>query len=110
MAATRRSSSGAPPQTLGYSLALLHAIRKFSLKNRSVKHATITQLENPNLEVGYAEATVGADEVAIAASPSGKAHAIVNVDPQRTTFFLGCQDSSMNYNDSSTDFNVWKGL
>ena len=53
---------------------------------------------------------VGADEVAVAASPSGTAHALVNVDPILSTFFIGCQDGVINYNNSNSDFNVWKDL
>lgn len=68
------------------------------------------QLENTLVEKGYAEVIVGADEVAVAASPSGTAHALVNIDPLRSTFFMGCQDSSINYNDSTSDFNVWKDV
>lgn len=69
------------------------------------------QLENNQIvDKGYAEVIVGADEVAVAASPSGVAHALVNVDPIRSTFFLGCQDSMINYNSSATDFSVWKDL
>uniref|UniRef100_A0A1D1XHY6 Error-prone DNA polymerase n=1 Tax=Anthurium amnicola TaxID=1678845 RepID=A0A1D1XHY6_9ARAE len=68
------------------------------------------RLENPSGEKEYAEATIGVDEVAIAASPSGMAHALVNMDPVRATFFLGCQDDLINYNSSTTDFNVWKDL
>lgn len=52
---------------------------------------------------------IGADEVAVAASPSGTAHAIVNMDPVRSTFLLGCQDSLVNKK-NSTDFKVWKDL
>ncbi|PKI34945.1 uncharacterized protein LOC116195235 [Punica granatum] len=62
------------------------------------------------VDKAYAEVVVGADEVAVAASPRGTAHALVNVDPIRTTFFLGCQDSIVNYSSSGTDFNVWKDL
>ncbi|KAJ4971570.1 hypothetical protein NE237_004669 [Protea cynaroides] len=52
------------------------------------------RLENNHLvDKGFAEVTIGAEEVAVAASPSGIAHAIVNVDLSRTTFFLGCQDN-----------------
>ncbi|XP_068658246.1 uncharacterized protein [Aristolochia californica] len=40
----------------------------------------------------YAEVTVGPEEIAVAASPSGTAHALMNKDSTRTTFFLGCQD------------------
>lgn len=69
------------------------------------------RLENSEVpEKGYAEVIVGADEVAVAASPSGTAHALINMDPFRTTFFLGCQDSIIDYNSSTTDFNVWKDL
>ncbi|XWS65260.1 hypothetical protein CRYUN_Cryun05aG0078400 [Craigia yunnanensis] len=59
---------------------------------------------------GYAEVTIGEDEVAVAASPSGTAHALVNVDALHSTFFMGCQDSSVKSNSSNTDFNVWKDL
>ncbi|EOY08683.1 hypothetical protein QUC31_010784 [Theobroma cacao] len=59
---------------------------------------------------GYAEVTIGEDEVAVAACPSGTAHALVNVDPLHSTFFMGCQDSTANSNSSNTDFNVWKDL
>lgn len=69
------------------------------------------QLENSQVvDKGYAEVVVGADEVAVAASPSGAAHALVNIDPLRSTFFIGCQDSVLDYNTSTTDFNVWKEL
>lgn len=68
------------------------------------------QLENKSLTRGYSEVTVGADEVAVAASSSGTAHALVNIDTIRSTFFLGCQDSVINYNGSTSDFNVWKDL
>lgn len=67
------------------------------------------QLENSRVDKGYAEVIIGADEVAVATSPSGTAHVIVNVDPLRSTFLLGCQDSIVNYN-NSTDYNVWKDL
>ncbi|XXG50703.1 hypothetical protein AAC387_Pa02g4652 [Persea americana] len=69
------------------------------------------RLENHHMEEkGYAEVTVEADEVAISASPSGTAHALVNIDDKRSTFFLGCQDSVMNSNNSNTDFGIWKDL
>ncbi|KAK9122543.1 hypothetical protein Sjap_012145 [Stephania japonica] len=68
------------------------------------------RLENPKMDKGYAEASVGAEEVAVASSSSGTAHALVNVDPIRPTFFLGCQDSSIAPNSSTTDFNIWKDL
>jgi hypothetical protein len=69
------------------------------------------QLENSQVVgKGFAEAMIGADEVAVAASPSGTAHALVNMDPIRSSFFIGCQDIVVNYSSSSTDFNVWKDL
>ncbi|PIA37837.1 hypothetical protein AQUCO_03000405v1 [Aquilegia coerulea] len=68
------------------------------------------RLENPKVAKGYAEVLIGAEEVAVASSPIGSAHALLNVDPIRTTFFLGCQDSVVTYNTSTTDFNVWKDL
>ncbi|KAG2689852.1 hypothetical protein I3760_09G159200 [Carya illinoinensis] len=66
------------------------------------------RLENRAVNKGFAEVILGADEVAVATSPSGTAHALVNIDPIRSTFFLGCQDSIVNYSNLSTDFNVWK--
>ncbi|GAB4851824.1 hypothetical protein Ancab_031223 [Ancistrocladus abbreviatus] len=69
------------------------------------------RLENSQvIGKGYAEVIINADEVAVAASPSGTAHALVNLDPLRTTFFLGCQDSIMDTNSSSTVYRVWKDL
>ena len=59
---------------------------------------------------GYAEVIVGADEIAVATSPRGTAHALVNIDPIRSTFFIGCQDKIINYNGSTSDFNVWKDV
>lgn len=70
---------------------------------------TVLRLENKELARGYTEVTVGADEVAIAASPSGHAHALMNVDT-RSTFFVGCQDIVVNHNESTSDFRVWKDL
>jgi len=67
-------------------------------------------VENDAVKKGYAEVIIGADEVAVAVSPLGTAHALVNVDPVRSTYFMGCQDSVINYNGSTTDFNVWKDL
>ncbi|KAL4340750.1 hypothetical protein GQ457_08G014120 [Hibiscus cannabinus] len=68
------------------------------------------RLENKMVDRGYAEVTVEEDEVVVAASPSGTAHALVNADASRSTFFLGCQDGMVNTNNSNTDFNVWKDL
>ncbi|CAB4316539.1 unnamed protein product [Prunus armeniaca] len=40
------------------------------------------RLENHQVDGnGYAEVTIGADEVAVASSPSGTAHALINIDP-----------------------------
>ncbi|XP_061360535.1 uncharacterized protein LOC133304506 isoform X2 [Gastrolobium bilobum] len=73
--------------------------------------ATKFRLENNEVpDNGYAEVIIGSDDVAVATSPSGIAHALVNIDQIRSTFFIGCQDSIINYNASSTDFNVWKDL
>ncbi|CAK7340324.1 unnamed protein product [Dovyalis caffra] len=72
---------------------------------------TLFRVENNQIvDKGYAEVIVGADEVAVAASPSGTAHALVNMDPTHTAYLLGCQDSTINYNSSTTDFSVWKDL
>lgn len=69
------------------------------------------QLENNQVtDKGYAEVIIGADEVAVAASPSGTAHVLVNVDPIKTAFLLGCQDEIVNYNSSNTAFNIWNDL
>ena len=69
------------------------------------------QLENSQVVgKGCAEVIIDADEVAVAASPSRTARALVNVDPIRSSYFIGCQDSIVNYSNSSTDFNVWKDL
>ncbi|KAK4378130.1 hypothetical protein RND71_004426 [Anisodus tanguticus] len=71
---------------------------------------TVFRVENDAVKKGYAEVIIGADEVAVAASPIGTAHALVNVDPVQTTYFMGCQDNIINYNGTTTDFNVWKDL
>ncbi|MBA0844975.1 hypothetical protein Goarm_023100 [Gossypium armourianum] len=69
------------------------------------------RLENNQMDGrGYAEVTIGEDEVVVAASPSGTAHALVNVDALRNTYFVGCQDGMVKSNSSNTDFNVWKNL
>lgn len=71
----------------------------------------IPQLENKEMgEKDYAEVIIGGDEVVVAASPSGTAHALVNIDPVHSAFFIGCQDSLIDYKNSTTDFNVWKDL
>ncbi|OMO77570.1 RmlC-like jelly roll [Corchorus capsularis] len=72
-----------------------------------------TKFRVENIQIvnrGYAEVSLGEDEVAVAASPSGTAHALINVDPLHTTYFMGCQDTPVNPNSSNTDFNVWKDL
>ncbi|KAG6595452.1 hypothetical protein SDJN02_11465 [Cucurbita argyrosperma subsp. argyrosperma] len=72
---------------------------------------TIFRLENSEVgDKGYAEVIIGADEIAVAASPRGTAHALINMDPARSTWFLGCQDGIINYNTSTSDFKVWKDL
>lgn len=69
------------------------------------------RLENSQVvDQGYGEVTINEDEIAVAASPSGTAHALVNVDPVRTTYFIGCQDSIINNNSSASIYNVWKDL
>nr|XP_010922109.1 uncharacterized protein LOC105045504 [Elaeis guineensis] len=71
---------------------------------------TMFRLENARMEdKGYAEVSIGVDEVAVAVSPSGTAHALINVDRVRSTFFLGCQ-GCLNNTTSTTDDNVWKDL
>ncbi|KAG5053603.1 hypothetical protein JHK85_006113 [Glycine max] len=72
--------------------------------------ATKYRLENKDEDNGYAEVMLGRDEIAVAASPVHKAHALVNIDSIRSIFFIGCQDNVISYNASSTDFNVWKDL
>ncbi|EOA24715.1 hypothetical protein CARUB_v10017993mg [Capsella rubella] len=67
------------------------------------------RLENHKVEKGYAEVVIGEDEVAVAVSPSGTAHALINVDPVRSTFFIGCQDNIQN-NSSTSDYKIWKDL
>ncbi|KAJ7976500.1 RmlC-type cupin [Quillaja saponaria] len=69
------------------------------------------RLENAEVaDNGYAEVIISEGEVAVATSPSGTAHALVNMDPVQTTYFIGCQDRIINYNSSGSDFNVWKDL
>ncbi|RZB47586.1 uncharacterized protein LOC114398933 [Glycine soja] len=72
--------------------------------------ATKFRMENNDEDDGYAEVILGRDEIAVAASPVHKAHALVNIDSIRSIFFIGCQDNVVSYNASSTDFNVWKDL
>ncbi|KAK1429547.1 hypothetical protein QVD17_11758 [Tagetes erecta] len=72
--------------------------------------ATVFRLENDKIEKGYAQVIVGVDDVAVAVSPSGTAHALVNVDSTRSTFIIGCQDRAISYNNSNSDFNVWDDL
>lgn len=72
--------------------------------------STLFRVENNLVDKGYAEVIIGADEVAVAVSPSGTAHALVNLDSLKSTFFMGCQDCIINYNYSTSDFNVWKDV
>uniref|UniRef100_A0A1J3H6B3 Cupin type-1 domain-containing protein n=1 Tax=Noccaea caerulescens TaxID=107243 RepID=A0A1J3H6B3_NOCCA len=67
------------------------------------------RLENHTVEKGFAEVVIGEDEVAVAVSPSGTAHALVNMDPVRSTFFIGCLDCTKQ-NSSTSDYKVWKDL
>ncbi|MFS8005299.1 putative rmlC-like cupin domain superfamily, rmlC-like jelly roll protein [Helianthus anomalus] len=71
---------------------------------------TVFRVENHGLEKGYAQVTLEADDVAIAVSPKGTAHALVNVDSSRTTYIVGCQDRVISYNSSNSDFRVWDDL
>ncbi|CAM8894965.1 unnamed protein product [Rhodiola kirilowii] len=84
--------------TSNETLVIWGAKTKFRLENSEVP------------EKGYGEAIINADEVAVASSPSGTAHALINLDPVRITYFLGCQDSIVSYNATGTDFIVWKDL
>ncbi|KAL9425185.1 hypothetical protein AB3S75_032174 [Citrus x aurantiifolia] len=84
--------------TLNETFVIWGAKTKFRLENKQID------------DKGYAEVIVGADEVAIAASPQGTAHALVNTDLIHSTFFIGCQDGVINNNASTSDFNVWKDL
>ncbi|CAN0910229.1 hypothetical protein LINGRAHAP2_LOCUS26177 [Linum grandiflorum] len=68
---------------------------------------TLFRLENHQIvDTGYAEVMVEGDEVAVATSPSGKAHALVNTDLSRSTFIIGCQDCR-NGSSNNTDYKVW---
>ncbi|MCD7472741.1 hypothetical protein HAX54_014073 [Datura stramonium] len=64
-----------------------HAMRHLLLGAK-----TVFRVENDAVKKGYAEVIVGAMEVAVAVSPFGTAHALVNVDPVQSTYFMGCQD------------------
>ncbi|CAN8254332.1 unnamed protein product [Cochlearia groenlandica] len=68
------------------------------------------RLENHKVKKGFAEVVIGEEQVAVAVSPSGTAHALINVDTVRSTFFIGCQDSSNMHNSSSSDYKVWNDL
>ena len=65
------------------------------------------RLENKGLEKGFAQVLVGVEDVAVAVSPAGTAHALISVDETRSTFIIGCQDSVISYVKSSSDFGVW---
>ncbi|KAK3162246.1 hypothetical protein QOZ80_1BG0087340 [Eleusine coracana subsp. coracana] len=83
--------------TCNETFVIWGAKTKFRLENADVK------------DKGYGEAMIAADEVAIVASAKSTAHALINMDV-RPTFFLGCQDTSINPNSSNTDYKVWKDL
>ncbi|GKD89856.1 RmlC-type cupin [Tanacetum coccineum] len=71
---------------------------------------TLFRLENKASEKGFARVLVGVEDVAVAVSPAGTAHALINVDETRSTFIIGCQDSVISYDKSSSDFGVWDDL
>ncbi|CAL1385817.1 unnamed protein product [Linum trigynum] len=71
---------------------------------------TLFRLENHQIvDKGYAQVVIEADEVAVAASTSGTAHALVNMDSMHSTFFIGCQDCTTNPSNSS-EYGVWHDL
>ncbi|XP_076915132.1 uncharacterized protein LOC143574373 [Bidens hawaiensis] len=70
----------------------------------------VFRLENVGVEKGFAQVTLAPDDVAVAVSPAGRAHALVNVDSVRTAFIIGCQDRVGSYNKSNSDFKVWEDL
>ncbi|MCD7472436.1 hypothetical protein HAX54_013671 [Datura stramonium] len=49
---------------------------------------TVFRVENDAVKKGYAEVIIGADEVAVAVSPFGTAHALVNVDPVQRAQYI----------------------
>lgn len=54
------------------------------------------KLENHKVEKGYAQVLIlERMKQQYWLNSSGMAHALVNVDPVRSTFFIGCQDSSI---------------
>ncbi|KAI3791979.1 hypothetical protein L2E82_05847 [Cichorium intybus] len=71
---------------------------------------TMFRLENNALGRGFAQVTLAADEVAVAVSPSGTAHALLNMDSTKSTYIIGCQDCVNHHNNSDTDFKVWGDL
>ncbi|XLU35865.1 hypothetical protein S245_071931, partial [Arachis hypogaea] len=68
------------------TLVIWGAMTRYRLENNKVPHKR------------YGEVTIGSDDIIVAASPSGTAHAIKNIDHIRSTFFLGCQDNVISYN------------
>ncbi|KAL4592233.1 hypothetical protein LXL04_005221 [Taraxacum kok-saghyz] len=71
---------------------------------------TMFRLENHGLGKGFGQVTLTADEVAVAVSPSGTAHALLNMDSTKSTFIIGCQDCVNHRNNSDSDFKVWEDL
>ncbi|XP_071727811.1 uncharacterized protein [Rutidosis leptorrhynchoides] len=71
---------------------------------------TMFRLENNGNRKGYAQVTLSENDVAVAVSPAGTAHALVNLDSTKSTFIIGCQDKVITYDKSSSDFNVWDDL
>nr|ADE77103.1 unknown [Picea sitchensis] len=71
---------------------------------------TLFRFEDSGREKGYGEVLVGAEDVVVATSPRGRAHALANVDHTHSTYFLGCQDAVLNFSNPDTDFHIWKDL
>ena len=68
------------------------------------------QFEDGGREKGYGEVLVGAEDIVVATSPKGRAHALANLDHIHSTYFLGCQDALLNASNPETDFHIWKDL
>eukprot|EP00252_Welwitschia_mirabilis_P020334 TRINITY_DN4961_c0_g1_i2.p1 TRINITY_DN4961_c0_g1~~TRINITY_DN4961_c0_g1_i2.p1 ORF type:complete len:229 (+),score=20.16 TRINITY_DN4961_c0_g1_i2:124-810(+) len=70
---------------------------------------TIFRFEEDDEKKDYGEVLVEADEVALAVSPSQRAHALINIDEKHSTYLLGCQDAVISPG-QDTDFHVWNDL
>lgn len=71
---------------------------------------TLFRFEDGGREKGYGEVLVGAEDIVVATSPKGRAHALANLDHIHSTYFLGCQDALLNASNPETDFHIWKDL